>query len=112
MSQGAQDDAQAVLSRRDRAGLEPSDVGDYEDARDARDTYRTGAFVTLGAGLALGATGAILFAFDTPRVEAPLVEEQERAPGAEPPAEAPGFEVGGTGWVTPGGAGLGLSGRF
>lgn len=112
MSRDAQGDAQELLARRDRAGLQPSEVGEYDDARDARDSYRTGAFVSLGLGLALGATGAILFAFDTPRVEAPAAEEEERPPGSEPPAPAPGFEVGGAGWVTPGGAGLGLSGRF
>lgn len=112
LAKGSQDDAQDVLGRRDRVGLEPGEVVEYEDARDLRDAYRSASFASLGLGLALGVTGTILFAFDRPRIEAPATEGEERAPTQDAPTGAPAFELSGAPWIAPGGGGLGVNGRF
>ncbi len=69
----------SVVEHRKAADLEDGfnddvdeeDQAAYDEAIEARDTYRLGSAITAGAGLAIFVTGALLFGFDSPDVPKP-----------------------------------------
>ena len=83
---GKQKDAQSILDEKAIGNISPSRLGDYDDARSARDRWKLGALIGYGAGAALATAGFLLFAFDRPKT--PSVEMEPQKPGGpskEPP---------------------------
>lgn len=62
--------ASDFLAERGASRLGPDDLQQYESARIDRDRLRTAAQVSLGASLALGVTGGLLYAMESPTVDA------------------------------------------
>jgi len=55
-----------LLDKRTNEGLTLAESRDYEHHSDKRDEYRTGALFFGGLGLAVGATGALMYYLDMP----------------------------------------------
>lgn len=105
-----QSDAQSILDRRARQNITESDRNAYSGLVNERDRFRAASAVAFGAGLAVAATGTVLFIFDEPRVARP---GPERLPGApRPEREAPSMEISAAPILSPGAAGAAVSGRF
>lgn len=65
----------AVVEQRsaadiERGGVDESEQTQYDDTVAARENYQLTSGITVGIGLALFATGAILLAFDAPTIPA------------------------------------------
>lgn len=69
------------------SNISPSRMQDYDSARSARDTFRTAAIVSVGAGVGLAATAGALLLFDRP-VAPPLTMEREESPGRPEPKKS------------------------
>lgn len=98
---------------RDRLGdgtVSPADVATYESAKSARDTWTTASFVAWGVSAAALATGALLWVFDSPRIDAPTRESPKKGP--TPEEKKPSFELGAAPLLAPTLVGATLSGRF
>lgn len=103
--------AQDIADQAKGAGnLTPVQLGEYNDLRDRRDSYRLAAVISAGAGVAVGATGLVLYAFDEPKVQVPELDEKS-APARKP--TVPGtMEISATPMWAPGLGGAQLLGRF
>jgi hypothetical protein len=89
-----------------------NDISVYNDAVASRNELRTAGIATAGAGLAVGAVGVFLFAFDEPRAGAPPSEESAPEPNRPLRDPHPGLDVSATPWFAPGTAGASLRGTF
>lgn len=106
-----QSDAQNILDRRQTQNISASDRDAYAGLVTARDRFRAASALTFGAGLAVAATGTVLFIFDEPRVHAR--RGLERVPGTpKQPQAAPTMEISAAPVFAPGAAGAAVSGRF
>jgi len=106
-----QSDAQAILDQRTTGNISGSDRDAYAKLRSDRDRFRAASVVTAGAGVAVAATGLVLFVFDEPRVRAR--SGPERAPGAPGPDHAaPSMEISAAPIWSPTQAGAAVTGRF
>ena len=83
---GHENDAAAILDKRDSGDISVDDANSYTDAVSARDDFRIVAGVVLGSGIALAAAGVLLFLFDDPVV----VPAASKSPDA---GEDPGVEL-------------------
>ena len=86
----------------------------YNEARNSRDDLRRWAGVAAGAGLAVGVSGLLLYAFDQPSVGAASVRLGDKPKGPIPaPATTPApLELSAVPLVAPGLYGAALGGRF
>lgn len=110
LSLHAQSAAKNVLAAKEQANVTSADLDAYASDRDARDRYRTASIATLSGGLALGAVGVLLYAFDQPSAGgAPRSERPKARPDAPAPLSS---DVAATPIVGPGLVGGSLSLRF
>lgn len=87
-----ENEADDILGRRDDAGenLTTSDVRRYNDARDARDQWRSMTLGLSAGAAALLLLGSGLYFFDTPGYTAPrATEPRSPEPRSTPPVPAP-----------------------
>jgi tetratricopeptide (TPR) repeat protein len=109
---GKERDAQAILDEASSSGNQPaSRLSEYRELKDDRDQLRLAAVLTAGAGLAVTATGVVLFVFDSPRVRVPGRDERP-LPEPVPSAPAPSMEVSARPLWSPGFGGASLRARF
>jgi hypothetical protein len=101
--------ANDMLSRRDRGELTVAGVEQYQRDRAARDDLRMAGFITAGAGALLTGIGLFLYAFDEPR---PPSFVQEREQPKKPSVTPRGLDVSAVPVDLPGGAGAALRGTF
>jgi hypothetical protein len=80
-----QHQAEGVRAIQGVSNISPSQVRDYEDARQRRDEFRTAAYVAFGSALGLAATGAVLYFSDR---AAPAPIRSERPEPGGPKAKA------------------------
>jgi hypothetical protein len=111
VSLSEQSRAQNVLTAQGQGNIQASDIATYGSAVDARNRWRAAAEISFGAGVALLATGAVLYFFDQPSM-APVVEGPEQAPKPVPVKATPSMEMGAAPMIGPGLYGVGLTGRF
>jgi tetratricopeptide (TPR) repeat protein len=106
--------AKGIDSDRSQGNITQDDLDRYNNALNARDkTWKPAAAGAFGGGLALGAIGALLYAFDQPAVGAPGAGKQERPHKPEPPPSAPpSMEMSASPFVGPGFLGATMSERF
>jgi hypothetical protein len=86
----AEDRVQSFDERRGRERLGEDDRLAREDSLAARDDFRTASFVLFGSAIAAGATGALLYFFDTPNLDS-RPAARRRPPGRVQAAAAPGM---------------------
>lgn len=111
MAIGKQNDAQAVLDEKAAGNITPSRLADYDDARAARDRWKTGAMIGYGVGAALATTGILLFVFDRPKTPSVDVDAPKpTGPAKEPPK--PSMDAAVVPLVSPTFAGASLSIAF
>ncbi len=103
--------AQQVLTDKGGHNIGVSEIGTYNDALSARDGWRTAGLVTLGASVAVLATGGILYLFDHPSPTAPGPTQEAPPKPATPPPKEP-MEMSAVPMVGPGSFGAVLVGRF
>jgi tetratricopeptide (TPR) repeat protein len=77
--------AKDLRDKRDAVGLSADELSRYESARNDRNTWLGAAVVAAGMGVAIGATGMLLYLFDQPplNLTAPKTEkkpEKEKGP--------------------------------
>jgi tetratricopeptide (TPR) repeat protein len=60
--------ADRILAQREKEALSPSELADYEDAREERDRYRAVAIGSYAVSAASLVTGAFLYVLDEPNV--------------------------------------------
>jgi hypothetical protein len=109
--------AQKVLDEKSTGNIQSGDIATYNDAVSLRDTWRTAALATYGAGAALLATGLVLFFFDKPSASSAAPEggggATPKGPTPAPaPTHHPDMEMGAAPIVAPGFWGVGAAGRF
>jgi hypothetical protein len=105
--------AVAQENRAKRVEVETtSDIDAYNGLVSSRNELRTAGIVASASGLAVGAIGAFLFAFDEPRIGPAATEES--VPERRPPTrdQSPGLDVSAAPWFAPGAAGATLRGAF
>jgi hypothetical protein len=83
----------------------------YQSNSQARDDFRLAAGVALGAGVAVGAVGLMLFAFDQPTLGTAARSDDRAKPAAPPPRERP-MEMAAAPLIGPGLYGVAVGGRF
>ncbi len=107
-----QNQAKALLAKRDAEGLTSAEASRYEDATSQRDTLRIGSGVGFGTAVVLGGTGFLLYVFDQPTVRLPEIgrERPKHEPKTVP--AAPSMEMSAVPVVGPGLFGAALGGRF
>lgn len=96
-----------------KSGNVPADrIGEHNEAIDRRNSWRLAAGISYGAGLALAATGTLLYAFDQPSAQAPAVRlHREKTQPDEAPA-GPSLELSAAPLIAPGFAGGAMGMRF
>jgi hypothetical protein len=106
--------AEDILNKKAMTNLTSSDLVAYGNDVDLRDTWKTVAMITYGGGLALLATGTLLYLFDKPSAEsAAPPDAAPRGPSPSPaPATHPEMEMGAAPILGPGLFGIGAAGRF
>ena len=78
-----------------------------------RETWTWAAGISYGAGVALAATGLLLFAFDQPSLSGPAIRERnDKAPKTDEPKKLAPTEIGLAPAVGPGIVGASMAGRF
>ena len=102
--------AKDVLAARATGNIAPADLERYAADRDARDRFRTASVATLGGGVALGALGALLYAFDQPAARGVTRDERPRPRPDSASPQAP--DVAAAPLLAPGMVGAALGGRF
>jgi hypothetical protein len=110
-----QSKAQKILDEKSVGNIQSGDIGTYDDAVSARDMWKTASLVTYGAGLAVLATGAVLFFADKPSPSsAPPGADTGPKPGtpAPPAPKHPDMELGAAPILGPGLWGVSAVGRF
>lgn len=105
-----QSDAQDILDRRQTRNIQQSDRDAYAQLVLDRNRLRAASVVTAGAGVAIAATGLVLFIFDEPRVRPR--SGPEPSPGGRPQHRAPSMEISAAPVLSPATAGAAVSGRF
>lgn len=104
----AEANAEDILDKTRTTNITAEERAEYERQRDRRHDFMAASWVLYGGGLALGATGALLYLVDNPRVEA-------RSALATPASAVPpgsGRALSPTVLPLPGGLGVGLSTSF
>jgi hypothetical protein len=84
----------------------------YQDAVDQRNQLRPIASVALAAGAVVAATGAVLFLFDQPSLDARAARSDSKAKPAAPPPKASPLEISAAPAIGPGFYGGSFVGRF
>ena len=108
-----QSDAEAIAEKRKTGNLELSQLEAYDDAKTQREAYKKTAGVLFGAGLALGATGLLLYVFDQPSVTVPSATRVEEKPRPSTPTPAEGtMEVSAVPVWSPGFVGASVNATF
>jgi len=92
-------------------------LSDHNAAIERRDRWATAAVLGFAGGAAVGITGLLLYAFDSPRSEAPLQRKRKSKPSSEAdtapaPSDEPSMEMSALPVALPSGGALVLSGRF
>lgn len=105
-----QSDAQSILDRRTTHNISANDLGAYTQLRNERDQFRSVGLIAAGAGVAVAATGVVLFVFDEPHAATPARPELGPRPTHTP--EEPSMEISAVPLWSPGAAGAELTGRF
>jgi hypothetical protein len=110
---GAQQTAQDIGARVPQ-GITTEDLATYDKAVKDRDRWRAAAALTFGAGVAIGATGFLLYVFDSPSIEIAPSRSEERSEPTPPKPASPGdtMEMSATPLWGPGFAGGSIQGRF
>jgi hypothetical protein len=88
------------------------DIRAYNDAVESSNELRTAGFITAGSGLAVGAIGAFLFAFDEPRVGGAATPDEANAPARPHREQSPGLDISALPWFSPHAAGAVFRGSF
>ncbi|HVY47255.1 MAG TPA: hypothetical protein VHB21_15310, partial [Minicystis sp.] len=99
-------------AKRIAADLNSDGISAFNDAVSSRNELRTAGIVTAGAGLAVGAVGVLLFAFDEPRVGFAPAEEPVPERSAPRREQRPGLDVSAAPWFSPSAAGASIRGAF
>jgi hypothetical protein len=103
--------AQGLLDQREKENLSKENLDAYDKARANRDGLKNAAGWAFGAGVAVGVTGLLLYAFDRPSVAPPALRRRDDAPKPAP-KDAPSMELSAAPMWAPGLAGGTLLGRF
>ncbi len=105
--------AQDIADQANGSGnLSPAKLGEYDALRSRRDSFRLAAIVSASAGLAVGATGFVLYAFDQPRVQVPELDRNRRPASTPGSPAAPTMEISAAPVWTQDYSGAALFGRF
>jgi hypothetical protein len=109
--------AETIINKASGLGCAPTDAScsfaAYSDARNARDDDRRWAGVAAGAGVVIGVSGLLLYAFDQPTVGAANVRSDKPKAAPEPAAPpAMPMDMAAAPVIGPGLYGAALSGRF
>lgn len=107
---GREGEAKDLSAEGEARSLSASERDRYNRAIEARDAWVRVAGVSLGAGAALLAAGALLYAFDHPSPVGPLAPRVVRPPDDAPRPRPVDLSAGA--FVLPGAAGAALGGRF
>src|SRR5262249_19039707 len=99
-----------VANAQSQGNVGGNDAQTYQDARDARDRWRTAGIVAFSVGAAALATGLVFYIFDRPMTLPPRARPEERKPSPIRPVEP--TEMSMLPLVGPGFGGAALSGRF
>ncbi len=104
---GEEKNAKDLVAKRDKQGLDPSELDAYSRALTNRDRAVSAMWISAGIGAGVLALGSALFIFDKPSVL-----------GGPAPREAPektkryDIDLAAAPWVSPQGAGAALGGTF
>ena len=93
-----------------QGSVSPGDAKDYNDAKDARDRWKTGAILAFSVGGAALVTGLVFYAFDRPTVVAPRARPEDRRTRPANPLEP--LEMSMVPLVAPNFGGAALTGKF
>lgn len=99
-------------AKRIAGNLNSDGISAYNDAISSRNELRTAGIITAGTGLAVGAVGVLLFAFDEPRVGFAPAEEPVPERNTPRREQRPGLDVSAAPWFSPNGAGASIRGAF
>jgi tetratricopeptide (TPR) repeat protein len=82
--------AEEVLDAQSRGNISRAQLDDYDAATLARDDLRRGSAIALAGALAVGGTGILLYAFDSPVIDVrPARSDQPKAAPSDKPREDP-----------------------
>jgi hypothetical protein len=104
---GAEESAADIDERASTGNITAAERAEHEQAIDDRNLLRGVALGAFGAGIGLGAAGALLYFLDQPEPAVTPVKAPERAP-----REQPELELGFMPLLSPEGAGLGVRGAL
>jgi tetratricopeptide (TPR) repeat protein len=106
-----QRNAQEINDKRTTQNITSSELNDYNNARDTRDSMRNYAVLSFSAGLAMATAGFFLYSFDQPKLKA-IPKTNEQQPGKDKEPGNNSMEISATPVFTPNFAGASLVGIF
>jgi tetratricopeptide (TPR) repeat protein len=107
-----QSEARDIEAEARSGNIPPERIDDHNNAIRLRDRWRVAAGISLGSGVALGATGVLLYAFDQPSVQAPTMRSRAEKDRPQEAPAGPSLEISATPTFGPGSCGGAVGVRF